>query len=394
MSGQKHQVATVLSAVSSFIEHHDKEDYEGVIIIARQKNDLYQLFAGGTAGDPDYVEEWSGAPFIIESMLNDIAEMGEPEKPQLQLINCANELAPADPSESNVGDDPNMKEEDCSYQKILDELTELAKMSKHLQVTNGGNEQAQPDPSVPDISSYPPMMQEVYQKSLCPGTRLNDEGELIDDPGVCHPRLNDKSEWVLIKHPTAPTPMSAFDDAMKCAVMLANGQSPTSLNGIAFQSWQNAPKTLAEWVHVEGQAGIDEPPLVPKNGKQLAAGVVIEESDGRFWLVAPTNAFGGYKATFPKGRVEPGMGPQATAIKEAFEEAGLQVEIIGWIGDFERTTTITRYYTARRVGGLPTQMGWESQAVMLVPKSQLSKVLNHANDHKVIKKLDELSGKG
>jgi 8-oxo-dGTP pyrophosphatase MutT (NUDIX family) len=387
MSDQKHQVATVLSAVSSFIEHHDKEDYEGVIIIARQKNDLYQLFAGGTADDPDYAEEWAGAPFIIESMLNDTAEMGEPEKPQLQLINCENGQAPT----SDANDDPELTEED---QKLFDKLVELAEMGNLLQVINGSNEQIPSDPSAPDISNYPLMMQAVYQKSLCPGTRLNDEGELIDDPGVCHPRLNDKGEWVLIKHPAAPTPMSAFDDATKCAVMLANGQSPASLNGIAFQPWQNAPKTLAEWVHVEGQAGIDEPPLAPKNGKQLAAGVVIEESDGRFWLVAPTNAFGGYKATFPKGRLEPGMGPQATAIKEAFEEAGLQVEITGWIGDFARTTTITRYYTARRVGGLPTQMGWESQAVMLVPESQLLKVLNHANDHKVIKRLEELSGKG
>jgi 8-oxo-dGTP pyrophosphatase MutT (NUDIX family) len=127
---------------------------------------------------------------------------------------------------------------------------------------------------------------------------------------------------------------------------------------------------------------------LPKQGKKLAAGVVVMEPDGRFWLVAPTNAFGGYKATFPKGRLEPGMSPQATAIKEAFEEAGLQVEITGLIGDFERSTTITRYYTARRIGGLPTQMCWESQAVMLVPKSQLLKVLNHANDHSVIHALD------
>ena len=61
------------------------------------------------------------------------------------------------------------------------------------------------------------------------------------------------------------------------------------------------------------------------------------------------------------------------------------------IGDFERTTTITRYYTARRTGGLPTQMEWESQAVMLVPKPRLLKVLNHANDHAVIHALDKLS---
>ena len=342
MSDYKYNVSTVLAAVSSFISNHDKEDYEGVFIIARQRNDLYQIFAGGTADDPEYVEEWMGAPFIMESMLNDIAEMGEPEKPQLQMI-------------------------------------------------KGGNEQVPAESSAPDISSYPEIMQPVYQKSLHPGTRYNDDDELIDDPGVCHPRLNDQGEWVTIYNPTHPLPMSVFADPTKLAIMLPNGQSPVALNGIAFQPWQTAPKTLAGWVHVEGQTKIDEPPLKPKNGKKLAAGVVIIESDGRFWVVAPTNAFGGYKATFPKGRLEPGMSPQATAIKEAHEEAGLQVEITGLIGDFERTTTITRYYTARRISGLPTQMDWESQAVMLVPKPQLLKVLNHANDHAVIQALIKLN---
>lgn len=44
-----------------------------------------------------------------------------------------------------------------------------------------------------------------------------------------------------------------------------------------------------------------------------AAGVVIEETDGRFWLVAPTNQAGGYAVTFPKGRPVPGATLQQTA---------------------------------------------------------------------------------
>jgi hypothetical protein len=45
----KYNVSNILEAVSSFISHHDKEDYEGIFIIARQHDDLYQIFAGGTA---------------------------------------------------------------------------------------------------------------------------------------------------------------------------------------------------------------------------------------------------------------------------------------------------------------------------------------------------------
>ncbi len=227
-------------------------------------------------------------------------------------------------------------------------------------------------------------LQKNIRKSPLPNTGLNDNGELIDKPEVFHPRPDDKGKSVKINNPTQPKPMSAFEYPSQYAVILPDGQSPASLNGIDFQPWQTAPKTLAGWVHVVGQVAIDEPTLTPKHGKKLAAGVVIIEPDGRFWLVAPTNAFGGYKATFPKGRLEPGMTPQATAIKEAFEEAGLQVEITGLIGDFERSTTITRYYSARRVGGLPTQMSWESQAVLLVPRNRLLNVLNHDNDHALV----------
>ena len=97
----------------------------------------------------------------------------------------------------------------------------------------------------------------------------------------------------------------------------------------------------------------------------------------------PTNRFGGYDATFPKGRADDGLPLQAVAIKEAYEETGLQVEITGYWGDIERTETVARYYRARRVGGTPAHMGWESQAVQLVPKALLPKVLNTAVDHKV-----------
>ena len=74
---------------------------------------------------------------------------------------------------------------------------------------------------------------------------------------------------------------------------------------------------------------------------------------------------------------------QANAIKEAFEESGLQVEIVGHIGDFERTTSVARMYRARRVGGDPTASGWESQAVSLVPKEKLHEILNMWPDHLV-----------
>lgn len=207
----------------------------------------------------------------------------------------------------------------------------------------------------------------------------------IDLINQIHPRPDDHGNRVTIHHPSIPTPITAFADSEQIAVVVPGGKTPSILNATPLTAWVSVPESFAEWLNVEGQTDVDEPPMQPKPGKKLSAGVVIVEPDGRFWVVAPTNAFGGYKATFPKGTIETGLSPQAAAIKEAFEESGLQVEITGWIGDFERTTSVTRYYFARRIIGNPVAMGWESQAVMLVPKDKLFSVLNHGKDHELLK---------
>jgi ADP-ribose pyrophosphatase YjhB (NUDIX family) len=199
-----------------------------------------------------------------------------------------------------------------------------------------------------------------------------------------HPRPNDQGQRVSIHHPCVPSAPEAFADPGQLAIVVPDGQRPPQVNGIALEAWASAPTTLADWLQVAGQIDSDEPPLLPKPGKKLSAGAIVIEPYGRIWAVAPTNAFGGYQATFPKGTIDPGMTPQATAIKEVLEEVGLQIEITGWLGDFERTTSVTRYYFARRISGDPTKMGWESQAVMLVPKEKLFTVLHHAKYHELL----------
>jgi hypothetical protein len=49
-----------------------------------------------------------------------------------------------------------------------------------------------------------------------------------------------------------------------------------------------------------------------------------------------------------------------------------------------RSLTDTRYYLARRVGRTPASMGWESQAVHLVPRARLGELLHHSNDQSLI----------
>lgn len=195
-----------------------------------------------------------------------------------------------------------------------------------------------------------------------------------------HPRLNDDGEVVLLMHPSQPTSMQCWTNPDAIATVVPDGELPAELNGIAFEAWKDFPATSEAWNDVSGQHTFDEPPFKKPLGKKAAAGVVVQEADGRTWLISPSNRFGGYATTFPKGRVEGAVNHQATAIREAYEESGLKVKITGFLADSERTQTYTRYYLAQRVGGSPAAMAWESQAVHLVPRAYLRKFLVHAND--------------
>lgn len=215
----------------------------------------------------------------------------------------------------------------------------------------------------------------------------SDRGKRVGMSKVWHPHHDENGNPVAIDHPSTATDIACVADAGSVATFVPDSPVPASLNGIAFASWSAAPMTTADWSKVAGQVELDEHKLVVKGSKRAAAGVVVEEADGRIWLVSPTNGFGGYQQTFPKGKADTGLPLQAVAIKECFEESGLQVQITGIVGDFERSTSFCRYYTARRVGGTPADFGWESQAVHLVPKAGLHAMLNKSDDRKIACKI-------
>ncbi|MFC0250308.1 NUDIX hydrolase [Massilia consociata] len=197
-----------------------------------------------------------------------------------------------------------------------------------------------------------------------------------------HPKKNEHGGPCVIAVPTRPTPAGSWHDPAAIATVVPGGAMPAELNGIALRPWVAAPRDDAGWDAVAGQdAGeFAEPAFVPAPGKRIAAGVVIEEPDGRVWVVHPSNAHGGYPATFPKGTKDGGVSLRATAIREAYEESGLQVELTAYLLDAVRSMSKTRYYLGRRVGGCPSDMGWESQAVSLVPRALLHALLANPND--------------
>lgn len=165
-----------------------------------------------------------------------------------------------------------------------------------------------------------------------------------------HPRRDDSGQRVLIKLPNVPTPLAAWGDPEAPACVVPDGPMPADLNGVGVTSWGDAPTQHLGWEAIAKKQSIPEPPFDAPAGYRKAAGVVVCEPDGRIWLVAPSNGFGGYKVTFPKGTMA-GKSLQATALAEVFEEAGLRVRLQRHLVDVKRTQSYTRYYLAERVGG-------------------------------------------
>jgi 8-oxo-dGTP pyrophosphatase MutT (NUDIX family) len=166
---------------------------------------------------------------------------------------------------------------------------------------------------------------------------------------------------------------------------------PTLIGEVPVTPWRDAPETAAGWESLLGGTDFEEPPLAVAPGNRAASGAILVEPDARVWVVSPTNQFYGYVNTFPKGTLDQNdaLSLRANALKEVFEEAGLRAELLGFLIDSDRTASTTRYYLAKRTGGDPADMGWESQAVHLVPMNLLSRFVSHENDRPVVELLTQ-----
>lgn len=202
---------------------------------------------------------------------------------------------------------------------------------------------------------------------------------------IIHPALDSRGKQLILSSPSTPCDLAFWLLPERTATAVPMSPMPAQLSGIPFVPWTPTPGS-AGWDSA-ATPEFDEPPFHLMEGKAAAAGVAIIEPDGRVWLVSPSNQFGGYQHTLPKGRVDPGMSLRATAMREAYEETGLRTEITGFLTDSIRTLTHTRYYIGRRIGGCPSSMGWETQAVHLVPRSELAQMLEHSNDQPVLQAL-------
>lgn len=201
-----------------------------------------------------------------------------------------------------------------------------------------------------------------------------------------HPRKNSQGKAVRLLRPHQASDASNWTDSEATATFTPDSPTPPSLNGRAIQALEQ-DGLGHDFSAYLGLDAFKEPRFAPPPGYKRASGAIVVEPDNRVWVVHPSNAYGGYQATFPKGTVTRGHSMRETAVREVFEESGLVVELFGFLADSKRTQSYTRYYLARRVAGTPSDMGWESQAVSLVPLNNLKSILNQTVDHPLVDRL-------
>lgn len=94
-----------------------------------------------------------------------------------------------------------------------------------------------------------------------------------------------------------------------------------------------------------------------------AAGGVVFDRQGRILLRKPTNEYGGYVWTFPKGGIDAGERPAMAALREVEEETGWRCRITSKLGDYKGTTGVNTFYTMAPVGRV-SEPDFETEAVV------------------------------
>ncbi len=206
-----------------------------------------------------------------------------------------------------------------------------------------------------------------------------------------HPLRDGLGRRVPILRPNQPTLAETWSDPNRGATFVPRSPVPAAIGGVPVRKWKGAPSNCAGWEALASEADFDEPHYLPLRELHPASGAIVVEEDGRIWIVSPSNQFAGYENTFPKGTIKGKheLSLRANAIKEVFEESGLLVQLTGFLCDSVRTQSYTRYYLGHRVEGSPAEMGWESQAVHLIPPAEIATWVNHHNDAPILQALTD-----
>lgn len=137
--------------------------------------------------------------------------------------------------------------------------------------------------------------------------------------------------------------------------------------------------------------------------REVSAGglIVSMENPDLVALISHKNRGGHADWCLPKGHVEADESLEATAIREVFEETGIQGEVLNKIGEISYTFKVGRkriqktvhHFLLRQTGGALNHLGDPTGEVLEVKwfkRSELEDTLAHENERKVAQRALEL----
>lgn len=104
------------------------------------------------------------------------------------------------------------------------------------------------------------------------------------------------------------------------------------------------------------------------------SGTIIVEPDGKVWLMVNKEG----EIILPKGAFDDSLTLYHSAEKTVHKLTGIDSDIVGLLGDYERGSTIPRFYVGRRTGGIPAS--GLSNKVILCPLDELEKMVTDRID--------------
>jgi 8-oxo-dGTP pyrophosphatase MutT (NUDIX family) len=138
--------------------------------------------------------------------------------------------------------------------------------------------------------------------------------------------------------------------------------------------------------------------------REISAGVVlVRRMRGRHWVAAlrPRGRPPGTWA-LPKGLVDPGESPEATALREAYEETGVRARLGPKLGDVryvyswqgERIFKVVSFYLAfaqgGRIGALPAGAQAEVAEARWIPLEDAPRLLAYQGERAMAERASEL----
>jgi len=174
------------------------------------------------------------------------------------------------------------------------------------------------------------------------------KGEMFGDvPGELR-SLREMNEW--FSDMTDADVIKSLDKLMARREVILDSIEDPDVREVMAQRFKNAGDVVGKKYNID------------LSHKKEAFGGVLMNSDGKVLLREPSNHFGGYAWTFPKGRRDPGETPEQAALREVKEETGYDAKIVGTIEKgFEGDTTVTKFFKMEVVGE-QGETDWETNA--------------------------------